>query len=227
MVVHGFNTNGKESVIRWGGDAYANGYNVIAADQRSFAAEHDAGVLDLPPGCRRSAGRSPKTSSPRAATSPRGRGVGDVGVMGFSLGAQDAVLALALDGRQPKKHRVFSSGLAFSGPADQNAQVYSSAAPPFCQTPFCTYPVTQALVLLVVPPTPTSDPGKVLANAATAYGEDSYSILAHESAYHAQTAVKVPSERVRRGRPARPTLPRHDDGRLRGRQPAPAHARGA
>jgi dienelactone hydrolase len=191
VVVHGFNTNGKESVIRWAAMLYANGYNVIAADQRSFAAEHDAGYG--PPTWVQTFGWKESEDVLAAgeylAAQP---GVGDVGVMGFSLGAQDTVLALALDAHRPAAHRVFEAGLAFSGPADQNTQVYSTAQPPFCQTPFCTYPATQALVILVVPPYSTSDPCKVLATAATVYRTDSYSILAHESAYHAQTGVKVP-----------------------------------
>jgi dienelactone hydrolase len=170
---------------------YANGYNVIAADQRSFAAEHDAGYG--PPAWVQTFGWKESEDVLAAgrylAAQP---GVGDVGVMGFSLGAQDTVLALALDGQRPPGHRVFSAGLAFSGPADQNTQVYSTAAPPFCQTPFCTYPATQALVLLVVPPYSTSDPCKVLATAGTVYGTDAYTVLARESAYHAQTRVKVP-----------------------------------
>jgi predicted alpha/beta-fold hydrolase len=191
VVVHGFNTNGKESVIRWAVMLYANGYDVIAADQRSFAAEDDAGYG--PPSWVQTFGwkeaQDVLAAGRYLAAQP---GVGDVGVMGFSLGAQDTVLALALDGQQPRKHRVFSSGLTFSGPADQNAQIYSTAAPPFCQTPFCTYPVTEALVILVVPPYSTGDPCKVLATAGTTYGTDAYSVLAHESAYHAQTGVKVP-----------------------------------
>jgi predicted alpha/beta-fold hydrolase len=191
VVVHGFNTNGKESVIRWAAMLYANGYNVIASDQRSFAAEHDAGYG--PPSWVQTFGWKESEDVLAAGRYLAARpGVGDVGVLGFSLGAQDTVLALALDGRQPARRRVFSTGLAFSGPADQNTQVYSTAAPPFCQTPFCTYPATQALVLLVVPPYSTSDPCKVLANAAAVYGVDQFSILAHESAYHAQTAVRVP-----------------------------------
>jgi hypothetical protein len=149
VVVHGFNTNGKESVIRWAAMLYASGYNVIAADQRSFAAEHDAGYG--PPTWVQTFGWKESEDVLAAgrylAAQP---GVGELGIVGFSLGAQDTVLALALDGRQPSGHRVFSSGLAFSGPADQNTQIYSTAAPPFCQTPFCTFPATQALVLLVV-----------------------------------------------------------------------------
>lgn len=191
VVVHGFNTNAKESVIRWAALLYANGYNVIAADQRSFAAEYDAGFG--PPTWVQTFGWKESEDVLAAGRYLSAQpGVGDVGVVGFSLGAQDAVLALALDGGQPSGRRVFSSGLAFSGPADQNTQIYSTAEPPFCQTPFCTFPATQALVLLVVPPYSTSDPCKVLTNAAVAYGTDSYSILANESAYHAQTQVKVP-----------------------------------
>ena len=185
-VVHGFNTNGKESVIRWAAMLYANGYNVIAADQRSFAAEHDAGYG--PPDWVQTFGWKESEDVLAAgrylAAQP---GVGDVGVMGFSLGAQDAVLALSLDGQQPRGRRVFAAGLTFSGPADQNAQIYSTAAPPFC-----TYPATQALALLVVPPYSTGDPCKILTTAGTTYATDPYSILAHESAYHAQTDVKVP-----------------------------------
>ena len=191
VVAHGFNTNGKESVIRWAAMLYANGYNVIASDQRSFAAEHDAGYG--PPAWWQTFGWKESEDVLAAgrylAALP---GVGDVGVMGFSLGAQDTVLALALDGREPRGRRVFSAGLAFSAPADQNTQVYSTAEPPFCQTPFCTYPATQALVILVVPPYTTSDPCTVLRNAGTAYATDPYAILARESAYHAQTGVKVP-----------------------------------
>jgi dienelactone hydrolase len=191
VVVHGFNTNGKESVIRWAAMLYANGYNVIAADQRSFAAEHDAGYG--PPAWVQTFGWKESedvlAAGRHLAAQP---GVGDVGVVGFSLGAQDAVLALALDGRQTPPRRVFSAGLAFSGPGDQNAQIWSTAAPPFCQTPFCTFPATQSLVLLVVPPYSTSDPCKVLANAGAVYGTDAYSVLSRESAYHAQTQVKVP-----------------------------------
>jgi predicted alpha/beta-fold hydrolase len=191
VVVHGFNTNGKESVIRWAAMLYANGYDVIAADQRSFAAEHDAGFG--PPTWVQTFGWKEAEDVLAAgrylAAQP---GVGDVGLMGFSLGAQDTVLALALDGQQARGHRVFSSGLAFSGPADQNSQVYSTAEPPFCQTPFCTYPVTEALALLVVPPYSTGDPCKILTTAGAAYGTDPYSILTHESAYHAQAGVKVP-----------------------------------
>lgn len=191
VVVHGFNTNGKESVIRWAAMLYAKGYNVIAADQRSFAAEHDAGYG--PPSWVQTFGWKESEDVLAAARHLAAQpGVGDVGVIGFSLGAQDTVLALALDGREPAGHRVFSSGLAFSGPADQNTQVYSTAEPPFCQTPFCTYPATQALVILVVPPYSTSDPCRVLATAGAAYGTDGYSILARESAYHEQTRVKVP-----------------------------------
>lgn len=191
VVVHGFNTNGKESVIRWAAMLYASGYHVIAADQRDFAAEYDAGY-GYPTWVQTFGWKESEDVLAAGSYLAAQPGVGDVGVMGFSLGAQDTVLALALDGLRPKPHRVFAAGLTFSGPADQNTQVYSTAALPFCQTPLCTYPATQALVLLVVPPYSTGDPCRVLSTAATAYATDAYSILSRESAYHAQTRVKVP-----------------------------------
>jgi hypothetical protein len=49
-------------------------------------------------------------------------GVRSIGVVGWSLGAQDTVLALALDGREAPKRRVFSAGLQWSGPADHSLQ---------------------------------------------------------------------------------------------------------
>ena len=43
VVVHGFNTNGKESVIRWATMLYARGYDVLASDQRDFKDEANFG----------------------------------------------------------------------------------------------------------------------------------------------------------------------------------------
>src|SRR6266508_6640343 len=43
VVVHGFNTHGNLSVIRWAAMLAANGYNVLAADQRDFNWEWAAG----------------------------------------------------------------------------------------------------------------------------------------------------------------------------------------
>ncbi len=56
----------------------------------------------------------------------------------------------------------------------------------------CTYPATTALALLVVPPYSTGNPCSILSAAATRYGTDGFSILAHETAFHAQTRVRVP-----------------------------------
>ena len=44
VVVHGFNTHGYASVIRWATMLYANGYDVLAADQRDYSFEFSAGV---------------------------------------------------------------------------------------------------------------------------------------------------------------------------------------
>ena len=102
------------------------------------------------------------------------------------------MLALALDGREVQKRRVFSAGLQWSGPADQNTQIYSTAVPPACQTPASTYPATDALIALVVPPYTGSDVCKVLQDAATYYRTTPYAILTHEAAYRAQAHVRVP-----------------------------------
>jgi dienelactone hydrolase len=170
---------------------YANGYDVLAADQRDFKAEYDAGYGY--PDWLQTFGWKESEDVLVAGRYLAGQpGVGSVGVMGFSLGAQDTVLALALDAAAPPSKRVFSAGLAFSGPADQNTQIYSTAEPPGCETPNCTFPATQALALLVVPPYSTGDPCKILDAAAGYYGTDAYSILGRESAFHAQTVVTTP-----------------------------------
>ncbi len=114
-------------------------------------------------------------------------GTKDVGLVGFSEGGQNIVLALALDGG-----RVFKAGIQFSGPADQDTQIYSSAVPAACQSPLCTYPATDALVQLVVPPYDNGDVCVALDRASALYGTDGFSILSHETAFHAQQSVKVP-----------------------------------
>jgi hypothetical protein len=42
VVVHGFNTHGIQSVIRWAAMLAARGYDVIAADQRDYSYEYSA-----------------------------------------------------------------------------------------------------------------------------------------------------------------------------------------
>jgi dienelactone hydrolase len=96
-----------------------------------------------------------------------------VGVVGFSEGAQNTVLALAND-----PGHVFAAGLTFSAPADQNTQISTNPA------------ATDALVALVTPHE-TSACG-ALADAAAYYGTTGFGILAHETAMHAQTNVHVP-----------------------------------
>src|SRR3954471_3985121 len=140
VVVHGFNTHGYASVVRWAAMLYANGYDVLAADQRDFSFENDAGFGY--PAWQQTFGWKESQDVLAAgrylAAQP---GTKDVGVVGFSEGGQNTVLALALDGG-----RVFKTGIQFSGPADQDTQVYSTAVPAGCQTPLCTYPTTDALV---------------------------------------------------------------------------------
>ncbi len=185
VVVHGFNTHGNLSVIRWAAMLYASGYDVLAADQRDFSAEYGAG--DGYPRWQQTFGWKESQDVLAAgrflAAQP---GVRDIGLLGFSEGGQNVVLALALD-----QGHVFSAGLQFSGPADQDTQIYSTAVPAGCASPFCTYPATDALVALVVPPY-DMDVCTALDSAAAAYGTDGFEILAHETAAHAQTQVRVP-----------------------------------
>ena len=172
VVVHGFNTHGYASVIRWAALLYARGYNVLAADQRDFYFESQAG--DGYPNWLQTFGWKESEDVLAAGRYLRSQpGVYTAGVVGFSEGAQNTVLALAAD-----KGHVFSAGLTFSGPADQNTQI-------------STNPVaTDALVALVTPQE-TSACG-ALADAAAYYGTTGFAILAHEDAMHAQANVHVP-----------------------------------
>jgi pimeloyl-ACP methyl ester carboxylesterase len=185
VVVHGFNTHGYASVIRWAAMLYANGYDVLAADQRDFSFEHAAG-FGYPKWQQTFGWKESEDVVAAGRYLAAQRGTKDIGLVGFSEGGQNTVLALALDAG-----RIFKSGIQFSGPADQNTQIYSTAVPTGCQTPLCTYPVTDALVQLVVPPYDNGDVCTALSRAATLYGTDGFGILSHETAFHAQTKVKV------------------------------------
>jgi len=186
VVVHGFNTHGYSSVIRWAAMLYANGYNVLAADQRDFSWESAAGV-GYPTWQQTFGWKESQDVVAAGRYLAAQRGTKDIGLVGFSEGGQNTVLALALDAGQ-----IFKAGIQFSGPADQDTQIYSTAVPAGCQTPACTYPATDALVQLVVPPNDNADVCVALSRAATLYGTDGFSILSHETAFHAQQKVKVP-----------------------------------
>jgi dienelactone hydrolase len=172
VVAHGFNTHGYASVIRWAALLYARGYNVLAADQRDFFFENQAGYGN--PNWLQTFGWKESQDVLAAGQYLKSQpGVYTVGVVGFSEGAQNTVLALAND-----PGHVFAAGLTFSAPVDQNTQI-------------STNPVaTDALVALVTPQE-TSACG-ALADAATYYGTTGFDILAHETAMHAQTSVHVP-----------------------------------
>lgn len=208
VVVHGFNTRAKESVVRWAAMLYKNGYNVLALDQRDFMDEFNAGYgfnengvvpgphvqtfgwmesLDVYHG---GVFLQQKLQEKYGVKMP-------VGVFGFSLGGQDTVLAMARD----TAGDVFAAGLNFSGPADQNYQIWTTREPPNCQPPNCAYPTTNALVALVVPPYNRApwtgkydDPCEVLADASlpTAYNTTPFAILERERAYREQDKISVP-----------------------------------
>ncbi len=186
VVVHGFNTHGYASVIRWAAMLYANGYDVLAADQRDFSFEYDAG-LGYPAWQQTFGWKESEDVLAAGHYLAAQRGTKDIGLVGFSEGGQNTVLALALDAG-----KTFKAGVQFSGPADQDTQIYSTAVPAGCSTPFCTYPVTDSLVNLVVPPYDNGDVCVALSLAGALYGTDGFGILSHETAFHAQQKVKVP-----------------------------------
>lgn len=199
VVVHGFNTNGKESVIRWAAMLYANGYNVIASDQRDFKDEFrnpdntNRVPTDGYPDWLQTFGWKEARDVLAAGQFLKSQpGVTSVGVWGVSLGAQDTILAMSLD----PTGQVFSAGITFSGPADQNAQIYSTRAEPNCVPPNCTYPATDALIALVVPPYGNggkyTEPCGVLVDAGAKYGVSPPYILSQLKAYRAQQQISVP-----------------------------------
>jgi len=135
VVVHGFNTHGYASVIRWAAMLYANGYNVLAADQRDFSFENDAG-LGYPSWQQTFGWKESEDVVAAGRYLAAQRGTKDIGLVGYSEGGQNTVLALALDAG-----RMFKAAIQFSGPADQDTQIYSTAVPAGCATPLCTYPL--------------------------------------------------------------------------------------
>src|SRR4051794_33766858 len=99
VVAHGFNTHGYASVIRWAAMLYANGYDVLAADQRDFSFENDAG-LGYPAWQQTFGWKESQDVVAAGKYLAAQRGTKDIGLVGFSEGGQNTVLALALDGGQ-------------------------------------------------------------------------------------------------------------------------------
>lgn len=190
LVVPGFNTHSDLSVIRWAAMLYTNGFDVLAADQRDYSAEYGAGYGY--PKYPQTFGWKEAQDVLTAGEFLRAqRGVTAEGIVGFSEGGQNAVLAMA-DAQRLGLSHLFEAGLSFSGPADQNTQIYSTAEPKGCSTPACTYPVTDALVALVVPPYDYTNVCAALDYAAAYYHTTAFQILARESAFHAQSVIRAP-----------------------------------
>jgi pimeloyl-ACP methyl ester carboxylesterase len=183
-VVPGFNTHSNQSVVRWAAMLAANGYDVIAADQRDFSAEYDAGY-GYPAYLQTFGWKEAQDVVAAGRYLASQQGVTTLGIVGFSEGGQDTILAMAA------APGLYSAGLTFSAPADQDTQIYSTAEPPQCRTS-CTYPLTDALVAVAVPPYTYDNVCDALAVAGTYYGTTGFDILAKESAFHAQTAIKAP-----------------------------------
>jgi predicted alpha/beta hydrolase len=189
LVVHGFNTHGTASVVRWAAMLAANGYNVAAFDQRDFSFEYSAGY-GSPDWLQTFGWKESQDVLAAGRYLSAQAGVRSLGIVGFSEGAQNTILALSLDAQS--SHPIFAAGLTFSAPADQDTQIYSTAVPQGCASPACAYPATDALAALVVPPYDNPDVCSLLGQAATYYGTSAFAILSHEAAFHAQTNVRVP-----------------------------------
>lgn len=184
-VVPGFNTHSARSVVRWAAMLSANGYDVIAADQRDYSTEYSAGFgyPTYPQTFGWKESQDIVTAGRYLASQP---GVATLGIVGFSEGAQNTILAMA------DAPGLYSAGLTFSAPATQDTQIYSTAVPEDCTTPACTYPTTDGLVEAVVPPYDQPSVCTTLSYAATWYHTTGFDVLAEESAFHAQTQIHVP-----------------------------------
>ena len=125
VVAHGFNSNGKYSVVRYAAFLRANGFSVIAPDHRDLGREWDRGGSENPDGIRHgeSLGWKEAQDLLTAADWLHDRGVPRIGMLGFSEGAQNTVLALGQD----LDHRI-DAALTFSGPADQATLAQRSPA---------------------------------------------------------------------------------------------------
>ncbi|WP_157965672.1 cell wall-binding repeat-containing protein [Euzebya rosea] len=119
VVAQGFNTNGKHSIVRYAAFLRANGYSVIAPDHRDMGREWVRGGSWHPSGERRgqTIGWKEGQDFLAAAQELHDRGVPAIGMLGFSEGAQNTLLALAED-----HHGVIDAVMTFSGPADQATQ---------------------------------------------------------------------------------------------------------
>lgn len=116
VVMHGFNTNGKYSIVRYAAFLRANGFNVIAPDHRDMGREWERGGSWWPEGPRHGQTLGWKESEDLlvAAGELSRRGIDRVGVLGFSEGAQNTILALGRD-----HDGLIDTALTFSPPADQ------------------------------------------------------------------------------------------------------------
>ncbi len=125
VVMHGFNTNGKHSIVRYAAFLYANGYSVIAPDHRDMGREWARGGSWHPDGTRhgQSFGWKEAQDLLTAAEWLAARGTRDIGVLGFSEGAQNTILALGID-----YGGLIDAALTFSAPADQRSLAARSPA---------------------------------------------------------------------------------------------------
>jgi PKD repeat protein len=125
VVMHGFNTNGKHSIVRYAAFLYANGYSVIAPDHRDMGREWARGGSYHPDGSRhgQTLGWKEAQDLLTAAEWLAANGTAEIGLLGFSEGAQNTILALGID-----HQRIIDTALTFSAPADQKSLAQRNSA---------------------------------------------------------------------------------------------------
>lgn len=166
-----FDSNGKNSLERWAIALYGEGFQVVAPDWRDLGQSTALSHAPQTFGWK-------ETQDLIAAVryidhQPH---VTKVGAVGFSEGAQNALLAAGFTGF-PNQNVPLSAVLAFSPPADQNTQQVDNPA------------TTAALTEVVV----GSDPCSYLAHAAAYYRVSSNWILNHERAYVGAQQSTIPT----------------------------------
>ncbi len=194
VVVHGFNTNGKESVIRWAAMLARNGYNVLAADQRDFKAEYDAGYGYPGPASDASGWKESEDvlAAGRYLASAAGRELGRRHRVQPGRAGHRARAGARRRAAQ-KSRRVFSAGLNFSGPADQASQISSNGrAGRLRDTGRARTRRRAHWSPWSSRRTPTTDPCKVLGDAATYYGTTASRFSAARTRSTARCRVTVP-----------------------------------
>ena len=185
VVVHGFNTHGYASVIRWAAMLYANGYDVLAADQRDFFFENSAGY-GYPAWQQTFGWKESEDVLAAGRYLVAQHGVhGKPGLVGFSEGGQNTVLALALDRGQDLQGRHPVQRARRPGHADL---LHRGAG----RLPVALVHVSGDRRARRARRAPADGRVRSSCISGRALRHRGFGILSHETAAHAQTKITVP-----------------------------------